>query len=114
MSELLLPVPEDWQRAVAIAAHPDDLEYGTSSAVAKWTAAGKEVVYVLASRGEAGIDTLAPEECGPLREAEEREAGRLVGVDVVEFLGYQDGPSSMACRSVATWRGRSAAIDPMW
>jgi LmbE family N-acetylglucosaminyl deacetylase len=91
MSELLLPVPEDWQRAVAIAAHPDDLEYGASSAVAKWTAAGKEVVYILASRGEAGIDALHPDECGSIREAEEREAGRLVGVDVVEFLGYRDG-----------------------
>src|SRR3712207_2112022 len=49
-------VPEDWTRALAIAAHPDDLEYGASCAVARWTAAGKHVAYVLATRGEAGID----------------------------------------------------------
>ncbi|MDP6715758.1 MAG: PIG-L family deacetylase, partial [SAR202 cluster bacterium] len=30
-------VPEDWQRALAIVAHPDDLEYGAASAIAKWT-----------------------------------------------------------------------------
>ncbi|HEX2173642.1 MAG TPA: PIG-L family deacetylase, partial [Dehalococcoidia bacterium] len=87
----LEPVPEDWERAVAIVAHPDDLEYGASSAIAKWTAAGKEVVYVLATRGEAGIDALPPEEVGPLREAEERESARLVGVESVEFLGHRDG-----------------------
>ena len=91
MTDLLLPVPEDWQRAIAIVAHPDDLEYGVSCAVAKWTTAGKEVVYVLASRGEAGIDSMAPEQAGPIREGEEREAARVVGVDTVEFLGGRDG-----------------------
>ena len=84
-------VPEDWQRAVAIAAHPDDLEYGASSAVARWTRLGKQVVYVLASRGEAGIGSWPPEQTGPVREAEERDAAQLVGVDTVEFLGWRDG-----------------------
>lgn len=87
----LEPVPEDWQRALAIVAHPDDLEYGASSAVAKWTAADKDVIYVLATRGEAGIDPWPPDKTGPIREAEERESARLVGVQTVEFLGYQDG-----------------------
>ena len=31
------PLDEDWQRAIAIVAHPDDLEYGAASAVARWT-----------------------------------------------------------------------------
>jgi LmbE family N-acetylglucosaminyl deacetylase len=87
----LEPVPEDWQRALGIVAHPDDLEYGASSAVAKWTAAGKEVVYVLASRGEAGIGAWPPEKTAPIREAEEIESARLVGVESVQFLGYRDG-----------------------
>ena len=34
-------MPEDWERAVAVAAHPDDLEYGMASAVARFTAQGK-------------------------------------------------------------------------
>ena len=29
----LLPLPENWSRALAVAAHPDDLEYGAASAI---------------------------------------------------------------------------------
>jgi len=53
------PMPEDWNRAVAVVAHPDDLEYGAASAVARWTAQGKHVSYLLATRGEAGIAGMA-------------------------------------------------------
>ncbi len=87
----LEPVPEDWERALAVVAHPDDLEYGASGAIARWTAQGKHVAYVLASRGEAGIDTLPPEEAGPLRAREQVVAAAVVGVDVVEFLDHADG-----------------------
>jgi LmbE family N-acetylglucosaminyl deacetylase len=48
-------MPQDWSRAVAIVAHPDGLEYGVASAVARWTGQGKSAAYVLASSGEAGI-----------------------------------------------------------
>ncbi|MCZ6866537.1 MAG: PIG-L family deacetylase, partial [Chloroflexi bacterium] len=58
-------LPEDWNKALAVAAHPDDLEYGTASAIARWTSQGKEVVYLLVTRGEAGIDGMTPEEVGP-------------------------------------------------
>jgi LmbE family N-acetylglucosaminyl deacetylase len=84
-------LPEDWDRALAIVAHPDDLEYGAASAIARWTSQGKEVTYVLVTSGEAGIDTLAPEEAGPLRAEEERRSARVVGVSTVEFLKYPDG-----------------------
>lgn len=87
----LEPMPEDWQRALAIVAHPDDLEYGTSSAIAQWTDEGRSVTYLLTSRGEAGIDTLAPEEAGPLREREQIAAAAVVGVTDVEFLDHPDG-----------------------
>ncbi|MGH8986956.1 MAG: PIG-L deacetylase family protein [Acidimicrobiia bacterium] len=83
-------LPDDWERALALVAHPDDLEYGTASAVARWTSAGKTVSYVLATRGEAGLD-LPPDETGPLREAEQRRAAAVVGVETVEFLDYRDG-----------------------
>jgi LmbE family N-acetylglucosaminyl deacetylase len=87
----LEPMPGDWSRALAVAAHPDDLEYGAAGAVAAWTDAGKDVRYLLVTRGEAGIATLSPEECAPLREAEQRAAAAEVGVSLVEFLGYPDG-----------------------
>jgi LmbE family N-acetylglucosaminyl deacetylase len=91
MNELLPPLPEDWQRCLAVAAHPDDIEYGAASAVARWTAQGKQVTYLLVTRGEAGIDSMHPDQAGPLREAEERAGAREVGVDVVEFLDHRDG-----------------------
>ncbi|MER6108158.1 PIG-L deacetylase family protein [Streptomyces hirsutus] len=87
----LAPMPDDWQRALAVVAHPDDLEYGCSAAIASWTDAGREVTYVLATRGEAGIDTLAPAECGPVREREQRASAAVVGVSTVEFLDHRDG-----------------------
>jgi LmbE family N-acetylglucosaminyl deacetylase len=87
----LQPMPDDWQRALAVVAHPDDLEYGCSAAIAAWTDGGREVAYVLASRGEAGIDTLEPRECGPLREREQRASAAVVGVSEVEFLDHRDG-----------------------
>jgi LmbE family N-acetylglucosaminyl deacetylase len=84
-------VDETWERAVAIVAHPDDLEYGAASAVARWTAQGKVVSYVLATRGEAGIDAMAPELAAPVREEEQRRSAAKVGVGHVEFLGHADG-----------------------
>jgi LmbE family N-acetylglucosaminyl deacetylase len=91
MSDLLPALPENWERCLAVAAHPDDIEYGTASAVARWTAQGKRVTYLLATRGEAGIDSMHPDQAGPLREAEERAGAKEVGVDVVEFLDHRDG-----------------------
>src|SRR5712664_3416373 len=85
------PMREGWQRGMAIVAHPDDLEYGAASAVARWTAQGKEIAYVLATSGEAGIDGMAPAEAGPLREEEERRSAAVVGVSAVDFLGHPDG-----------------------
>ena len=85
------PMPDDWQRALVVAAHPDDIEYGLAAAVAVWTAAGKEVHYLLATRGEAGMAGVPPEEAGPLREEEERRSAAVVGVTEVEFLDHRDG-----------------------
>ena len=84
-------LPDDWQRALAVVAHPDDLEYGCAAAIASWTDAGREVSYVLATRGEAGIDTLEPAKCGPLREREQRASAAVVGVSEVGFLDHADG-----------------------
>jgi Uncharacterized proteins, LmbE homologs len=68
MTQTYAPFPADWERALAVVAHPDDLEYGAAAAIARWTAEGAAVTYLLATRGEAGIDSLPPAECGPLRE----------------------------------------------
>ncbi|MEU0966174.1 PIG-L deacetylase family protein [Streptomyces sp. NPDC005917] len=87
----LEPMPDDWRRAIAVVAHPDDLEYGCSAAIAAWTDEGREIGYVLATRGEAGMHTLEPARCGPLREREQRASAAVVGVSTVEFLDHRDG-----------------------
>jgi LmbE family N-acetylglucosaminyl deacetylase len=87
----LEPMPDDWSRALAVAAHPDDLEYGAAGAVATWTGAGRDVAYLLVTRGEAGIDGMPPGEAGPAREREQRAAAAEVGVQMVDFLNHRDG-----------------------
>ena len=87
-------LPEDWESALFVVAHPDDIEYGAAAAVARWTGQGKRVVYCMVTSGEAGIDGLHPDECAPLREAEEIASAAAVGV--------VRGASSCGCRT-ASW-----------
>ena len=86
------PVDEDWDRALCVVAHPDDLEFGAAAAVARWTEQGKTVVYAMVTSGEAGIDAMSPDGV-PGRSARPSRSSpaRIVGVDVVEFLGQPDG-----------------------
>ncbi|MDN5929536.1 MAG: PIG-L family deacetylase, partial [Pseudonocardia sp.] len=91
MNPRLSALPDDWSRALALAAHPDDLEYGAASAIAGWTASGHTVTYAMVTSGEAGIDGKEPDTVGPLREAEQHRAAAEVGVTDVEFLGFPDG-----------------------
>ena len=87
----LPPLPEDGiERVLCIVAHPDDMEYGASAAVAAWTAVGVEVTYLLLTRGEAGMAE-APEIVGPLREREQRRACEIVGVADLRCLDHPDG-----------------------
>ena len=71
-------VPEDWQRALCVVAHPDDMEFGAAAAVARWTGQGKDVVYCMVTSGEAGIDGMHPSECegGPRGRADRVRADR--------------------------------------
>jgi LmbE family N-acetylglucosaminyl deacetylase len=90
-SELLPPLPAEFDRVLCVVAHPDDVEYGTSAAVATWTARGVEVAYLLLTRGEAGIDGMSPERTAELRVREQIAASHAVGVTDVEFLEHPDG-----------------------
>jgi LmbE family N-acetylglucosaminyl deacetylase len=100
----LQPFPADWRTALVLVPHPDDPEYGTVAAVAKWTAQGRRVVYALASRGERGIDGMGPGQAGPLREGEQRRSAAIVGVDDVRFWDFPDSD----IRNTAALRARIA------
>jgi LmbE family N-acetylglucosaminyl deacetylase len=84
---------EHVERALCVAAHPDDLDFGSAGTVATWTSAGTKVTYCILTDGDAGgFDEKVPrEEIGPLRRAEQRAAAAAVGVTDVRFLGYPDG-----------------------
>jgi len=82
---------DDFSSVLCVVAHPDDIEYGTSAAVARWTAEGKTVTYFLLTRGESGIDTMHPDEAAVVREQEERDGAALVGVTEVDFGTHRDG-----------------------
>ncbi len=93
MAETPLPLlPDDAvTRVLCVVAHPDDLEYGTSAAVATWTARGVDVAYLLLTRGEAGMDSSEPAHTAQVRMREQVEGSHAVGVTQVDFLEHRDG-----------------------
>lgn len=88
----LLPAlsSDGWERVLCVVAHPDDMEYGASAAVATWAARGIEVTYLLLTSGEAGMQR-PPEQVGPERAAEQRAACDAVGVRGLHILDHPDG-----------------------
>lgn len=76
---------------LCVVAHPDDMEYGASAAVAEWTARGVEVAYLLLTGGEAGIRGMHPADVAPMRAEEQRRACEIVGVHDLKILDLPDG-----------------------
>jgi LmbE family N-acetylglucosaminyl deacetylase len=85
-------MPESIQRVMVITAHPDDSEFGTGGTVAKLTREGKSVTYCILTNGNKGSGdrTMTPERLVKIREEEQRNAARVLGVDTVDFLGFPD------------------------
>jgi LmbE family N-acetylglucosaminyl deacetylase len=81
------------ERAMVITAHPDDAEFGAGGTIARLVKQGREVTYVIVTNGNKGSSdrTMTPEHLARIREAEQRQAARVLGVERVEFLGYEDG-----------------------
>jgi len=79
--------------ALVVAAHPDDIEFGCAGTVARWVSEGTHVTYALLTNGAAGSSdpAMTRQRLAELREAEQRAAAKVVGVEQVEFLGYEDG-----------------------
>jgi len=79
--------------AMVVTAHPDDAEWGCSGSVAKWTRLGWDVVYVLCTDGSKGTEDrdISSEKLSKIREEEQRNAGKILGLKAIEFLGYPDG-----------------------
>ena len=81
------------QQVLVIAAHPDDVDFGSAGTVAGWTDAGIGVAYCIVTDGDAGgYDESVPRaDIAPLRRKEQTAAAACVGVHDLRFLGYADG-----------------------
>ncbi len=88
MSDLYVP-----ESALAIFAHPDDIEFSCVGTIARWVMAGARAAYVICTSGDVGIAdrTMTREQVRELRETEQREAARIAGVSEVVFLREPDG-----------------------
>lgn len=83
-------IPES---AMAIVAHPDDIEFSCAGTLARWAFGGARISYVLCTSGDVGIDEagMTRSRATEIREAEQREAGRIAGAAEVVFLREPDG-----------------------
>ena len=93
-------------RAMVVVAHADDAEWGCSGTVARWCAQGWEVVYVLCTDGSKGTEDpeLTGEELVKIRQREQLDASKVLGLHKVVFLGYEDAmlqPSIELRRDIA-------------
>jgi LmbE family N-acetylglucosaminyl deacetylase len=105
-----LSVPE---RALAIGAHPDDIEFGCGATLAKWAAAGCSVTLLVLTDGSKGTwdGGDEPDKLAVLRNMEQQHAAAALGADRVEFLGRVDGElvngreeQAEVCRVIRVWR----------
>jgi LmbE family N-acetylglucosaminyl deacetylase len=81
---------------MSIHAHPDDQEFTVAGTLAKWARAGSEIVTVCLTSGAAGSNASTPhdmtrEKLTPIRREEQRRACRVLGIQEVVFLDYEDG-----------------------
>ena len=80
------------QRVLVITAHPDDSEFGAGGTIAKLVHEGMHVSYCIVTNGNKGSGdrSMAPERLARIREEEQRNAARVLGVETVDFLGFPD------------------------
>jgi LmbE family N-acetylglucosaminyl deacetylase len=78
--------------AMVISAHPDDAEFGAAGIVARWIKDGKNVVYVVCTKGEKGTSdrNISAPDLAQIRQKEQYNAARILGVSEVVFLDYAD------------------------
>ncbi len=81
------------EKILVISPHPDDVDFGCSGTIAKWSRRGMEIVYVICTSGDKGTDDpqMRPEALAAVREEEQQAAAEVAGVRDVSFLRLKDG-----------------------
>jgi LmbE family N-acetylglucosaminyl deacetylase len=87
------PEPSPFGACLIVIAHPDDCDFSCSGTAAKWAAGGTVVNLAVLTDGSKGSHDLSipDEDLVRTREAEQRDAARLLGFSGVDFLRYPDG-----------------------
>lgn len=77
---------------MAIFAHPDDPEFVAGGALARWAAAGRQLIYVICTDGSKGSSDpqITPQALIRTRQQEQRDAAQALGCEEVVFLPYED------------------------
>ena len=80
-------------RVMVVTPHPDDAEIGAGGTIASWVRQGREVIYVVCTNGDKGTSDpdITSERLSQIRQQEQMEAAKILGVSEVIFLGYTDG-----------------------
>ena len=78
---------------LAVAAHPDDVDFGLAGSVAKWVKEGAAVFYLICTNGDKGSadPKMTSVKLAKIRRAEQRVAAKVLGVKKVFFLDHNDG-----------------------
>jgi LmbE family N-acetylglucosaminyl deacetylase len=78
---------------LGVAAHPDDLDFGSSGTLASFAKDGADVHYLILTDGSSGTSdkSLSPKELVKIRRAEQQAAVKAIGGKQAHFLDYPDG-----------------------
>lgn len=80
------------ERVMVISPHPDDVDFGCSGTIARWSRMGADITYVICTSGDKGTDSpMETESIIEIREREQLAAAEIVGVKKVVFLRLRDG-----------------------
>jgi LmbE family N-acetylglucosaminyl deacetylase len=81
------------KRVLVVMAHPDDCDFGAGGTIAHWTSHGIEVSYCIITNGDQGGEEsgIPVEEMAKVRQQEQRDAGKALGVTEITYLNYRDG-----------------------
>lgn len=90
----MTPLPDsEIKRVLVVMAHPDDCDFGAGGTIAQWTSQGIEVSYCIITNGDQGGEEsgIPVDEMAKVRQQEQRDAGRALGVTEITYLNYRDG-----------------------
>ena len=90
----MTPLPDsEIKRVLVVMAHTDDCDFGAGGTIEQWTSQGIEVSYCIITNGDQGGEEsgIPVEEMAKVRQQEQRDAGKALGVTEITYLNYRDG-----------------------